>query len=166
MAVGRVNIVRMILDTITAGTLILLMDLQIIGLALHEVLGLILYVLFVMHKYINRKWIVGIGRAFFRKIPLKTRLNYILDLFMLIGFTLIIVSGAFISRTISWLPGGGDHLWRDIHMIVSISVFIITGIHVGLHFRFIVKGLTNLSGTLLSVFTMKRKPAAGSDSCE
>jgi len=33
MAVGKMNIIRIILDTVTAGAIILLMDLQIIGLA-------------------------------------------------------------------------------------------------------------------------------------
>ena len=152
MAVGKMNIIRIILDTITAGTIILLMDLQIIGLALHEAIGLILYLLFVIHKIINRKWIVGISRAFFKKIPLKTRLNYILDFLMLIGFTLVFVSGALISRTISWLPGGGSQLWRDIHIITALTVFIISGIHVGLHFRFILRGLASMT--------------RGGDSCE
>ncbi|NQT58696.1 MAG: DUF4405 domain-containing protein [Bacteroidetes bacterium] len=166
MAVGRMNIIRIILDSVTAGTIILLMDLQIIGLVLHEAIGLILYLLFVMHKYINRKWILGIGKAFFKKIPLKTRLNYILDFSMLAGFTLIIVSGAYISRTITWLPGGGAHIWKEIHIISSLTVFVISGVHVGLHFRFILKGLTKMAGALFLGMGVKRKPVAGSDSSE
>lgn len=159
MAVGRVNIIRIVLDTIMAGTIIILMDLQITGLVLHEAIGLILYLLFVLHKFINRKWIIGVSRAFFKKLPLKTRLNYVLDLFMLAGLTLIVLSGAFIARTITWLPGDGAHIWKEIHIISALVVFGIVGVHVGLHFRFIIQGLIKMAKAIFISNDKKSKPA-------
>lgn len=118
--------------------LVALMDTQITGLELHELLGLGLYAFFLIHKILNRRWIIGVTRTFFKRVPWRTRLNYILDIIQFLGFTLIIISGAAISRTMPWLPGTESLLWTVIHLTTALVTFTVTACHVGLHLRFVI----------------------------
>ena len=143
----RKNHIRILLDLCMAIILVSLMDTQITGLELHELLGLGLYGFFMIHKILNRRWIIGVTRTFFKRLPWRTRLNYILDILQFIGFTGIIISGGAISRTMLWLPGTESVLWTVVHLVSAIVTFTVTACHVGLHLRFVISCSTKIART-------------------
>ena len=68
------------------------------------------------------------------------RFNYLLDILLLTGLILIILSGMAIARTIdfSWLNlGASPRFWRVMHTSSSLITFALFGIHLGLHWRWV-----------------------------
>jgi len=143
------NKLRFLLDAVLAAAFLVLMDPRsVAGIGFHEWAGLVICVFFVVHKAFNWKWIKGVTGALFGSIPWRTRLNYLLDVALLVGMIAIVWSGMKIAKTIdfTWLPEfGGRLLWRTLHASASMLVLAVVGIHLGLHWdwiraRFLRKG--------------------------
>ncbi len=114
------------------------------GLAIHEWLSLALAVAVIVHLLLHWSWIVTTLARFFAKLPGGARLNLILNLAFFIDFTLITFTGLMISReALPWLgltlPRSG--LWSGLHRLTAdLSVFIV-GLHVALHWKWIVSAV-------------------------
>ena len=68
------------LDLVLLILMILLYQKNIISMSFHEIGGLVLFGLFIIHLLFNRKWIKSITKRLFDKsIPIKTRISYILN---------------------------------------------------------------------------------------
>lgn len=121
--------------------MLLLMDPRsFYGLGFHEWAGLIIGIFFIVHKILNWTWIKKVTVGFFRKTTGRARLNYTLDVLLLAGLVLMILSGIAIARTIdfSWLSLGGSRMfWRVMHTSSSFLTLILFGIHLGLHWNWV-----------------------------
>jgi len=139
------NIFKFILNFLLALVFLLLMDPRsFYGISFHEWAGLLIALFFLLHKILNWSWIKRVTLCFFRRIPGRARLNYFLDILLLTGLTLIIISGLAIARTIdfSWLKLGGSHFfWRAMHASSSLLVLVLFGIHLGLHWKWVLQRL-------------------------
>lgn len=112
------------------------------GLGFHEWAGLIIGACFILHKLLNWGWIRKVTLSFFGKAPGRARLNYTIDILLLAGLTLMILSGIAISRTIdfSWLNLGGSRgFWRVMHTSSSYITLVLFGIHLGLHWKWVLQ---------------------------
>ena len=125
--------------------MLLLMDPRsFYGLVFHEWAGLIIGLFFILHKLLNWTWIKKVTPGFFRKCPARARVNYVLDVLLLVGLTLMILSGIAIARTIdlSWMkPGGSSFFWRIMHTSSSFLTLALFGIHLGLHWKWVLQRL-------------------------
>jgi hypothetical protein len=139
------NTVKFFLTLSITIAMILLMDPRsFFGLPFHEWAGLIIGIFFILHKVLNWGWIKKVTVSFFSKCPGKARFNYVLDVLLLAGITLMILSGIAISHTIdfSWLKPGGSHVfWRVMHTSSSFITFGLFGIHLGLHWNWVMQRL-------------------------
>jgi len=126
-------------------TMLLLMDPRsFYGLGFHEWAGLIIGLFFILHKILNWGWITKVTICFFRSSPGRARFNYVLDVLLLAGLVLMILSGIAIAKTIdfSWLPLGGSKMfWRVMHTSSSFITLALFGIHVGLHWSWVLRRL-------------------------
>ncbi len=114
------------------------------GIEFHEWAGLMIGLLFIIHKMLNWNWIKKVTLSFFGKCPRRVRFNYILDSLLLAGIILMILSGIAISKTIdfSWLNLGGTRkLWRALHTSSSFITLALFGIHLGLHWNWVLQRL-------------------------
>lgn len=118
---------------------ILLLDTAITGLQLHELIGIGIFVLFIIHKLLNYKWIIAVTKNIFgKKTKLKTRIMYILDVLILMAVTLTVLSGIFISKSLfTWIIVSNTAFWKTIHSPVAYLSFILISIHLGLHWQYI-----------------------------
>ena len=139
---NRLKFVQNILLTLS---MLLLMDPRsFYGLGFHEWTGLIIGLFFLFHKALNWTWIKKVTIGFVRKAPGRARLNYILDVMLLAGMILMILSGIAISRTIdfSWLHlGGSPMFWSGMHTSSSFITLALFGIHLGLHWKWVLDRL-------------------------
>jgi len=139
------NIFKFFLSLALTILMLLLMDPRsFYGLAFHEWAGLIIGIFFILHKILNWGWIKKVTVGFFRKCTGRARLNYILDVLLLAGMILMILSGIAIARTIdfSWLNLGGYRVfWRVMHTSSSFITLALFGIHLGLHWNWVRKRL-------------------------
>lgn len=118
---------------------ILLLDTSITGIQIHELIGIGIFVLFIIHKLLNYKWIVAVTKNIFgKKTKLKTRIMYIMDVLILIAVTLTVLSGIFISKSLfTWITVSNTAFWKTIHSPVAYLSFILISIHLGLHWQYI-----------------------------
>ena len=137
------NIFKFIISLLITVVMLLLMDPRsFYGLAFHEWAGLIIGIFFILHKILNWGWIKKVTVGFFTRCPGRARFNYILDVLLLAGITLMILSGIAIARTIdfSWLDLGGSRtFWRVMHTSSSFITLALFGIHLGLHWNWVLK---------------------------
>ena len=121
--------------------MVLLMDPRsFYGLGFHEWAGLIIGLFFILHKALNWGWIKKVTVCFFRSTPGRARFNYVLDVLLLAGLVLMILSGIAIAKTIdfSWLNLGGSRMfWRVMHTSSSFITLALFGVHLGLHWNWV-----------------------------
>jgi hypothetical protein len=137
------NWFKFFLSLILTIVMLLLMDPRsFYGLEFHEWAGLFIGLFFILHKILNWGWIKKVTLLFFSKTTGRARLNYILDILLLAGLTLMILSGIAIARTIdfSWLTlGGSGTFWRVMHTSSSFITLALFGIHLGLHWNWVLQ---------------------------
>lgn len=132
--------IKMICDIVIAIALLVLMEPKATGLSFHEWAGLAICLGFLIHNLLNWKWISCVTGNFLKHLPAKTRLNYLLDWLLFLGMFVIVLSGIGIAKTIdfSWLPlPDARWLWRGLHASGALLTFTVVGIHIGLHWKWV-----------------------------
>ncbi|WP_284642421.1 DUF4405 domain-containing protein [Paenibacillus silviterrae] len=134
--------VKLTLDIVMGTTFALLFNKMVLGgLAFHEIAGTAIAFAFITHILLNLKFVQKITfRLFDKSLPGKTRLSYALNVILLITMAFVIVSGLLISRVI--LPEfryGNENWFKITHMGVSFLTLILIGIHIGLHWHWVMK---------------------------
>lgn len=131
---------KIILDVGITIALFALMVPKLTGLSLHEWGGLFIGLAFAVHILLNWKWVLCVTKTLFTTSATKARVNYILDALLLAGFTLIILSGMAIAKTIdfTWLNLPGDpFFWKHLHGAAAMMTFLAAAMHVGLHWQWV-----------------------------
>lgn len=152
---------KIILDILTTIIIILLMDNDIIGLPLHEILGIVILFLFLIHKIFNWAWIKNITlNLFSKKIPIKTKIMYVLDLLLLVLIILNTLSGIFISQILfTYFNSENISLWSNLHHFFAYSFLVVIAIHLGLHWQYVMnvfKKILKIQKTNIIIKTILR----------
>ena len=111
------------------------------GMAIHEWLGIAFGAAIVTHLLLHWQWLVEVTKRFFRPMPWGTRVNYILNSLLFVTVTLIIFSGLLMSEEALPLLGitlAGGRAWHGIHKLAADAALILVGLHVALHWKWIV----------------------------
>ena len=127
------------------------------GIAVHEWLSIAFGAAIVTHLLLHWKWIVEITRKLFTKANWTARTNYILNSVLFVAMVVAIFSGIMISEAALPLFGiqtqrGG--IWRGLHGFSADLSMVILGLHIALHWqwilnmtkRFVVKPLFERGG--------------------
>ena len=124
--------IRMIVDISMTVILPLLMAYSLIGESFHEIAGITMFALFVVHQILNRKWYAALfkGKYTARRI-FQTVVNLLLLIFMILQPT----SGILMSKhlfTFIEVPGAAATA-RELHLVVAYWGFMLMCIHAGIH---------------------------------
>lgn len=138
----KLNTFKFIHNILIALVFLLLMDIRsFFGLWFHEIAGLAICALFILHIALNWSWIKITTKGLFGKANGKHRLNYFIDILLLVGFTCILISGMAIAHMIdfSWMGFDMENrmIYRSMHTSFSMLVLIIAGIHLGFHWDWV-----------------------------
>lgn len=127
--------IRKIIDIIMIIFFVILMGYHITGNKVHEVLGVIIFVLFVVHNILNIKWYKTIFKGKYG----FCRLFQILINFLLLASMLgMIISGVMISSSVfQFLNIPTTMFGRSLHMLSTSWGFVLMSIHIGLHLNII-----------------------------
>ena len=133
---------KFILNIFLFITFLFLMDeWSFLGITFHEIAGLAICLFYILHKVLNWQFIKETTARLFGRIPGRSRFNYIVDVLIFIGMTLIIISGMGIAKTMdfSWLGFTKESfiIWRFMHTSISMIVLILVGVHVGMHWSWV-----------------------------
>lgn len=137
----NISKVRIYVDIFLFTLMILVLIPQSTGIPIHEWASFIILILFVLHLMINWNWIANNSTKFLKKAPNKTRFDYVLNWLLYLLMLIATVSGIVISE--SALPLFGihfepDRFWSVIHNLSATLLMAVIGIHITLHWRWIV----------------------------
>jgi hypothetical protein len=121
------------------------------GLAVHEVLGLVIPVVVCVHVVVNRKWAVAMLRKLGprpaatdgpasgqRKKGAAPSWDFWIDVALVVSFLGLVASGVVGSRVLfGW---GGDPVWQSVHLSFAAASLALAGVHLGRHWNW-VKGV-------------------------
>ena len=150
---SKKNIIKYLLDIFLLLGFVLLYDKNALGMNLHEIIGLVIGGVVIIHLALNFNWIIGISKKLFsKKITNRVRLTYILNLLLFLCVALIILAGVFISKTIFTNISSKNQIWKVIHIGVSNLALALIGIHIGLNWTWVI----NISKKVFK-FSLKEK---------
>lgn len=112
--------------------LMVLMTYELVGQAIHEWLGIGMFILFVMHHILNRKWGGNLLKGHYTPLRIWQTLLVVLVLLCMAGS---MVSGIILSRhVLSFLSiSGGRSFARSLHMVSAYWGFVWMSLHLGFH---------------------------------
>jgi len=128
---------------------LLLMADSVTGNMAHEIIGIFLFLLFIVHNILlNRQWYLRLTKGKYDGMRVfKTMINLLLVLIMAI----MLVSAVFISQTVfSFLHVDGSLLARKLHVFCACWGLILMSIHLGIHWSMIqnsVRKIIRFTGT-------------------
>jgi len=130
------RILKLILDAVMLILLVLMYKKQVISMEFHEIGGLALIGLFLIHHLVNAKWIGAVTRRLFAKgTPGLVRARYIVDALLLVAFLAVGVTGVLISKVVFSLHVAGN--FKTLHYFASALAIVLMGVHLGLHADYI-----------------------------
>ena len=130
------RVLKLVLDAVMLILLVLMYKKQVISLEFHEIGGLALIGLFLIHHLVNAKWIGAVTqRLFAKETPGLVRARYIVDALLLLAFLAVGVTGVFISKVVFSLHVAGN--FKTLHYFASALAILLMGIHLGLHADYI-----------------------------
>lgn len=153
---SKQNRAKLLLDIVTFMGFLIAMDPRSSGIAVHEWLSLALAATMIVHLLLNWEWITQVTARLFTKGLNGSRLNYILNWLLFIDGILITLSGVMISEAVA--PALGfvlpeNFTWRGLHDMSANLSLVMMGLHVALHWNWIV-------ATFKRLFTRQAKPVA------
>lgn len=134
------NKTNFIIDIAIFCGFLLAMEPRITGENIHEWFSVAVALTAVVHILLHWDWIVQVAAKYFAKLWHSSRLNFILDALLFIGFNAIMISGLMISRSV--LPALGITVpqtgaWRMIHRQAADLTMWVVALHVGMHWSWI-----------------------------
>lgn len=105
----------------------------------HEILGIVLFVLWAVHVVWNRAWIKGILKGKYNALRIvRTAINAGLIVCVLF----LMISGVMLSNHVfSWLGiESGASFARTVHMLASHWYLVFVSLHIGLHLSLFIRG--------------------------
>ncbi|WP_458626809.1 DUF4405 domain-containing protein [Winogradskyella sp. PC D3.3] len=141
---GNVNKTRGILDLFFFVLMILVLIPQSTGIAIHEWLSFIILLPFFLHLIVNWNWIVTHSKKLYKR---KLKFDYFFNWLLYIVMLVVTLSGIVISEAA--LPSMGIHFkitpfWTMIHNASASLFIILLGIHLALHWKWIVNTIKRL----------------------
>lgn len=155
-----IRIRKRIVDAAMTILLLLLMGYQFWGDFFHEWSGAGMFVLFIMHHIMNRRWYKNLFRGKYSPMRLFWALVNLLVLAAMLG---LMVSGIMLSRHVFiFLPfHGGAFFARILHMVSAYWGFVLMALHLGLHWGIVIGRVGKVIGKHLPEKVWKAVPAAG-----
>lgn len=122
------------IDTIMVFILSLLMGYSLVGEMAHEVLGILMFILFLFHHILNAVWLKNLLRGHYTAVRIC---QIVVNILLLIIMVVISTSGILMSRHLfTFLPAyRGMELVRTVHLAGSYWGFVLMSFHLGLHWN-------------------------------
>lgn len=125
---------KLAVDAAMTVALLLLMAYGLVGEAAHEWLGMGMFVLFLAHHALNRKWLLTIGKG--KYTPIRMVQTTLVGIIFLSMFGSMI-SGVVLSRYVFvFFPKlGGYEFAQQVHILCAYWGFVCMSLHLGFHWR-------------------------------
>lgn len=148
--------IQMLVDIAMTVLLTMLMAYSLIGEKLHEIIGSVIFVLFIIHHILNRKWYMAIFKG---KYTPRRMFQTVLDMLLLLFMVVQPFSGALMSKHLYTFIriGGVSAAAREIHLFLAYWGFVLMCVHAGTHLlpslNILKKNKKRVWGILIGVIT-------------
>ena len=125
---------KILLDILLILVLITLYSKNVISLMYHEVAGLAILGLFVIHLVFSRKWFTTMLKKVFSKgLSARARILSVVDVLLIFSWLGVLTTGILVSKKVFSVQISSLNPW---HFFISAVAMILTGIHFGLHWKY------------------------------
>ena len=125
---------KMIIDILLLLDTILLLDIDTSGRLFHEIFGIAMAILLLVHIVLNWNWVKNITRNF-KKVNKKTKFMYVVNLLTAIIYFGAIIFGIIISNELFKFKTASNYKLILTHIIFGRLAIIVMFLHIGMHFR-------------------------------
>jgi cytochrome bd-type quinol oxidase subunit 1 len=134
----KIKTFEIVVDVVMTVALILVYCNKYLTIAFHEVAGLAIFGILIVHCISKYKWIGKVTKKFFsKKLPAKTRFSYCLSVLLLISFILVIASGVHQSQFLFEVSKAKAEAFWIIHSGFARVCLVLTIIHLVLQRNYI-----------------------------
>ncbi len=136
---------KIVIDCVMVALLPLLMSYSLIGENVHEWLGIAMFVVFIIHHILNRKWLAGLFRGSYS--PYRTYIT-IINILLCVIMLALPISGILMSKhAVPFLSiSNGASLARTVHMTTAYWGFVLMSLHLGNHAKLMMNGTKKMFG--------------------
>lgn len=105
----------------------------------HEILGVVLFVLWAIHIIWNRTWIKGVLKGKYNALRI---VRTVINAGVIVCVLFLMISGVMLSNYVfAWLNiESGASFARNAHMLASHWYLVFVSLHIGLHLSLFIKG--------------------------
>ncbi|SNT57638.1 protein of unknown function [Bacillus sp. OK838] len=141
---NRNMLIRLNIDLSMTVLMLVAMSYQITGNTIHELVGVILFLLFIAHNILNRRWYKTIFKG---KHNVQRILSIMVNLLFLVSMAVVMISSVPISRDIfAFIPINNDMVLLQIHVMTSYWGFIFMAVHIGMSWGKIMNVVRKMTG--------------------
>lgn len=143
------QICRIVVDLLMTVLLLFLMARQITGDSAHEWLGAGMFVLWIAHHCLNRKWYGHLFKGKYRPVRI---LQAVMNAALFLSMLGLMISGLILSREVfAFLPiSGGIAFARSLHIVSAFWGFVLMALHLGLHWNRMIGVARKVTGPVSS----------------
>lgn len=122
---------KTVIDLAMMALLLILMAYHVTGNRLHEWLGILLFLLFFLHHFLNLKWYGSLVKGNYGAPRI---VGVVLNFLLLADMVCMMASSVMISRDVFvFLDIGGGEFGRRMHMVSVSWGFVLMSVHLGFH---------------------------------
>ncbi|MFD1171776.1 DUF4405 domain-containing protein [Oceanobacillus picturae] len=137
-------LIKLTNDLVMTILMLVAMAYYITGNRIHEIVGLVILVLFIVHNFLNRRWYQSLRKG---RYSLRRFLQIAVNLLFLVAMVIMVISGILVSFNIfPIIPVFNDTILREIHVLSAYWGFILMAIHIGFSWGIIINAMRRMSG--------------------
>jgi hypothetical protein len=141
---NRKTLFKLVNDLVMTILMLVAMAYYITGNMVHEVVGVVVFSLFIIHNFLNRRWYKAIFKG---KYNVRRVIQIGINLLFLVTMTLMIISAVLISSDLfPFIPIDNDMTLRQIHVQTAYWGFVIMAVHIGLSWEMIIGSVRRMTG--------------------
>jgi hypothetical protein len=141
---NRNMLIRLVIDLSMTVLMLIAMAYQITGNTIHELVGVLLFLLFIAHNILNRRWYKAIFKG---KYNILRILSIVVNLLFLVSMAVVMISSVPISRDIfPFISTNNDMILLQIHVMTSYWGFILMAVHIGMSWGTIINAVRKMTG--------------------
>ena len=124
--------VKIFVDVLLLAVTILLTNIEISGRLIHEILGISMAILLVIHIFLNWNWVKQVTKNL-KKINKKTKAMYVVNIFTMLIYFGAIIFGIIISNELFRFKTSSNIYLLITHLILGRLSIIVMFMHIGMH---------------------------------
>jgi hypothetical protein len=141
---SRNMFIKLVIDLVMTILMLVGMAYHITGNTIHEWVGVSLFVLFIVHNILNRRWYQTMIKG---NHNVRRMLQIAVNLLFLLSMAVVLISSVPISRDIfTFILISDDMMVRQIHVLTAYWGFIFMAVHIGISWGTMINAVRKMTG--------------------